>query len=175
MGQVIRIRPEEIMPSELGVRLDNIKGILTREKLGIPGVPAPFKKSEYRDGIYNALDSGNSRIVRLLMLGIEKIPIYVAESDEDIMLASNFPGTTDFALYRSNCAIQDRWVECDKNAEVITSFSGVENYKDYFEKLLDSYPYLKSTQDFWKYISTTKGRETFRSTVGKYLDLLVAN
>lgn len=172
MGKVIEVRFEEIRPSELGVRLDNILGILAGEKKKISGLLAPFKKSEDHDGRYTALDSGNSRMIRLMMAGLKSAKIYLAESDDDTMVASIFPGATDFALLRSNYAIQDRWIECEKNAEEIERQSGIKNYRDYFNKLLIQYPYLESTPAFWNYITTTKGRENFRLPIGGKLDLL---
>ncbi len=174
MGQIIEVKFEEIMPSELGVRLDNLYGILAGEKKGISGLLAPFKKSEDREGIYTALD-GNSRILRLMMARLNSAKVYLAESDEDTMVSSIFPNATDNALFRSNCSIQDRWVKCEQDAERIIRPLGIENYRDYFNRLLIKYPYLKSTSAFWDYITTTKGRENFRLPIGGKLDLLFAS
>ena len=171
MGQIIEVKFEEIMPSELGVRLDNLYGILMGEKKGISGLLAPFKKSEDRDGIYTALD-GNTRIIRLMMAGLKSAKVYLAESEEDIMVSSIFPRATDFALFRSNCAIQDRWIKCEQDAEKIIRPLDIENYRGYFNKLLTQYPYLESTPSFWNYLTTTKGRKNFRSTIGGKLDLI---
>lgn len=171
MGEVIEARFEELVPSCLGLRLNNLKGMFIREHKRITGIPAPFKKSEDTGKGYTALDSGNSRIVRLMMSGGKTAQIYVAESDEDIMLASRFPGASDFSLFRSNYSIQDGWAECEVAAKRIATQTGIKTYRDYYTVLLAKHPYLESPAKFWDYIQTRQGNANLHSIIGRLEDL----
>jgi hypothetical protein len=152
MEQIIEARFEEITPGKLGFRPEHVVSVAERVMMGKPLFPLVGKKSKYNPGMHVTLDPGNSRIIYAMMAGQESAPMFVAGSDKDKIPYNLFYPILGESVDYANRAIRDRWAEC----EITARYSGVENFRDYFERLLDKYPFLETVTKFLEYCAENR-------------------
>ena len=168
MGQVIEVRFEEITPGKLGFRPEHVVSVAERVMMGKPLFPLVGKKSKYNPGMHVTLDPGNSRIIYAMMAGQESAPMFVAGSDKDLIPYNLFYPILGESVNYANKAIQNRWDEC----EIIARHSGVKNFRDYFDRLLERHPFLGTVTTFLEYYA--KNRDFYSDpskTIGGLEDL----
>lgn len=143
MGQIIEARFEDLMPGELGFYPAKLLGIIKKVSERDALLPCPARESISVPGKYTHLD-GRHRILYRKMSGGKDTSLFIAEFQEDKMTPEDLPDLKKHAYEINNHYIALRWEEADKLAGKLQ----VEDYNEYYEKLVESYPFMAGVEKF---------------------------
>lgn len=166
MGQIIRARFEYVIPWQLGVKPTQLEKIIARQADLKPLLPVPCKIISEGENRYQCLDSGNNRMVYYMMSRKTASDIFVANYPSEIIrppLSRKFPRHVLDVAHKS---ISSNW----NDTPPVSEFN--IDYKKYFEKLLEKYPYLEDLTSFLNYqIDLKKWEQPIPALIGTAEDL----
>jgi hypothetical protein len=140
MGEIIEARFSEILPGEDGFYPSKIQDVINYIREGNRVLPIPVKEL---DGQYINLD-GRHRLISQKMVGFKSIELFIADSCEDYLLASNFPEVNSWFLDNNNYNLRDRW-----DLVGVSSYRpDVESFEEHFENLVRNFPFMKDIHSF---------------------------
>jgi len=147
MGTIIEARFEDIMPGELGFYPAKLLGIIKKASERDALLPCPARESVSVPGKYTHLD-GRHRILYRKISGERNVALFLAEFQEDKMTPDDLPDLQKHMYEINNHYIALRWEEADKLAGRLQ----VKNYNEYYEKLVESYPFIRSIDSFLNFV-----------------------
>lgn len=157
MGKIIEARFEELLPGELGFYPIVLLQIIKQVYSGKYHLPCPARESLSVPNKYVHLD-GRHRILYRRMSGKENVSLFVAEDREDVMTRKELPGLKKYRYEENNYFIKSRWEAADALAGTLD----VKDYNEYYERLVDNYPFMTSVEKFIEFIKRKNNLEQQR-------------
>ena len=142
------------MPGELGFCPIKLLEIIRQASSGELLLPCPARKSLSIPSKYVHLD-GRHRILHKKMSGEKTVNLFLAEYQNETMTTKHLPDLPKYKYDINNHYIALRWVDADRLAGKLQ----VRDYNEYYEKLVEEYPFMENVGSFLKFAKRKNQRE----------------